>query len=45
MNIPQEINFVEKLEEDDGVTMFLISEKQKKTILNYSKKLSIIQRS
>ena len=45
MNIPQEINFVEKLEEDDGVTMFLIAEKQKKTILNYSKKLSIIQRS
>ena len=29
MNIPQEINFVEKLEEDDGVTMFLIAEKQK----------------
>ena len=34
MNIPQEINFVEKLEEDDGATMFLIAEKQKK---NYSK--------
>ena len=29
MSIPQEINFVEKLEEDDGVTMFLIAEKQK----------------
>ena len=45
MSIPQEINFVEKLEEDDGVTMFLIAEKQKQTILNYSKKLSVIQRS
>ena len=43
-NIAQQINFVEKLEEDDGATMLLIAEKQQKTILNYSKKLSIIQR-
>ena len=27
-NIPQQINFVGKLEEDDGATMFFISEKQ-----------------
>ena len=43
-NIAQQINFVEKLEEDDGATMLLIAEKQQKTILNYSKKLSVIQR-
>ena len=35
-NIPQKINFIEKLEEDDGVTMFFITEKQRKTILNLS---------
>ena len=28
-NIPQQINFVGKLEEDDGATMFFIAEKQK----------------
>ena len=43
-NIAEQINFVEKLEEDDGATMLLIAEKQQKTILNYSKKLSVIQR-
>ena len=31
--IPQQINFVEQLEEDDGAAMFFISEKQQK---NYS---------
>ena len=35
-NIPQQINFVGKLEEDDGATMFFIAEKQLKTILNFS---------
>ena len=35
-NIPQQINFLGKLEEDDGATMFCISEKQQKTILNFS---------
>ena len=35
-NIPQQINFVEKLEEDDGAAMFFIAEKQQKTILNFS---------
>ena len=30
LNIPQQINFVGKLEEDDGATMFLI------TIINFS---------
>ena len=34
-SIPQQISFVEKLEED-GATMFFIAEKQKKTILNFS---------
>ena len=36
MNIPQQINFTEKLEEDDGASMFFIAEKQQKTILNFS---------
>ena len=35
-SIPQQINFVAKLEKDDGATMFLIAEKQQKTILNIS---------
>ena len=33
---PQEINFVGKLVEDDGATMFLIAEKKQKLILNFS---------
>ena len=35
-SILQKINFVGKLEEDDGSTMFFIAEKQQKTILNSS---------
>ena len=35
-NIPQQINFTGKSDEDDGATMVFISEKQKKTILNFS---------
>ena len=35
-SIPHQINFTEKLEEDDGTTMFYIPEKQQKTILNFS---------
>ena len=35
-NIPQQINFLGKLEEDDGATMFFIGEKQQKTILKFS---------
>ena len=35
-NISQQINIVEKLEEDDGATIFFIAEKQQKTILNFS---------
>ena len=35
MSIHQKINFIEKLEEDDGATFF-IAEKQQKTILNFS---------
>ena len=31
-----EINFNEKLEEDDGATTLFVSEKQKKTILKFS---------
>ena len=34
--IPQQINFVGKLEEEDGATMFFNAEKQQKTILNFS---------
>ena len=36
MNIPQQINFRRKLEEDDGAVMFFIAEKQQRTILNFS---------
>ena len=35
-SIPQQINFVGKLEEDDSATMFFITEKQQKAILNFS---------
>ena len=35
-SIPQQINFTGKIEEDDGATMFFISEKQQKKILNFS---------
>ena len=34
--IPQQINFIDKLEEDDSAKMFFIAEKQQKTILNFS---------
>ena len=36
MNIPQQINFRRKLEEDDGAVMLFIAEKQQRTILNFS---------
>ena len=32
-SIPQQINFVGRLEEDDGTTMFFIAEKHQKSIL------------
>ena len=35
-NIPQQSNFIEKLEEDDGARIFFIAEKQQKAILNFS---------
>ena len=35
-SIPQQTNFVGKLEEDDGATMFFTAEKQQKTILIFS---------
>ena len=35
-SIPQQINFVGKLEENDGAVMFFIAEKQQKTIINFS---------
>ena len=35
-SILQQINFVGKLEEDDGATIILIAEKQQKTTLNSS---------
>ena len=34
--ISQQINFIGKLEEEGGATMFFVAEKQKKTILNFS---------
>ena len=36
MNVPQKINFIGKLEKDDGTTMFFIAEKQQISILNFS---------
>ena len=35
-NISQQTNFLGELEEDDGVTMYFIAEKQQKTILRFS---------
>ena len=35
-SIPQQINFVEKLEQDDGAAILLIAEKQQKVTLNIS---------
>ena len=35
-SIPQQINFVGKLEEGHGATMFFIAEKQRETVLNFS---------
>ena len=34
-SIPQKVNFVGKLEEDDGAVIFLIAEKQEKTISDF----------
>ena len=34
--IPQQINFVEKLEEDEDATILFIAEKQQKIIINFS---------
>ena len=39
--IPSNINFTEKLDEDDGATMVFILEKQQKTILNFSSDLLV----
>ena len=36
MRITQQTNFVGKLEENNGATMFFIVEKQQKTVLNFS---------
>ena len=36
MSIPQQISFTEKLEKDNGATIFFIAEKQQKRILNFS---------
>ena len=33
--IPQQINFVRKLEKEDGATMIFIAEKQQKTVLKF----------
>ena len=42
MSIPQQINFVGKIEKDNGATMFFIAEKQQKTIPNFSLDLLIV---
>ena len=34
-SIPQQINFIGKLVEDDGATIFFIAEKQQKTTLHF----------
>ena len=34
--IPQQINFVRKLEKDDGAAMIFIAEKQQKTVLKFA---------
>ena len=34
--IPQKMNFTRKLEENDGVTMIFITEKQQNIVLNFS---------
>ena len=44
-NIPQQSNFIEKLEEDDGARMFFIAEKQQKAILNFSLDSLIVKES
>ena len=36
MSIPQHIKFTEKLGESNGSTMFIITEKQQESILNFS---------
>ena len=36
MSIPQQFNFVGKLEEDNGAAVLFVAEKQQKTILNFS---------
>ena len=41
-SITQQIDFVRKLQEVHGATMFFVSEKQQKTILNFSSDLLII---
>ena len=41
-NTPQQINFIEKLEENDGATMFFIAEKQQKTFLKYITELFVL---
>ena len=35
-SIPQQINFIGKLEEENDVSMFFVAEKQQKFILNFS---------
>ena len=39
---PQQINFIGKLEEDHGVTMFFVTEKSEKTTFNFSQNSATI---
>ena len=43
-NIPQQVNFTGKLEEDDdGATIFFIAENQQRTVLNFSLESLIVR--
>ena len=44
-SILQEINFIGKLEEDNGATMSFIAEKQQKTILFFLDSLIVIEKN
>ena len=42
LNDPQQINFIGKLEEDHGVTMFFVIKKSEETSFNFSKTFATI---
>ena len=42
LNDPHQINFIEKLEEDHGATMFFVIEKSEETSFDFSKNSATI---